>query len=328
MDFPAQRLRRLRRTESLRGLVRETRLGRDDLIYPLFVGAEKDVDRPLPQIEGARLLSGGPLGEEASRVADLGIPAVLLFGIPRDEDKSREAGAASAPDGPTQEAVRTIRDAAPELVIIADLCLCEFTTDGHCGIARDGRIDNDLTLDVIRKIAVAQADAGADGVAPSGMMDGAVHTIRTALDEAGHQLAFTMPYSAKFASALYGPFKEATNSSPAESRHATHQLDVGNRREALREIETDIEEGADIVIVKPALSSLDIIAGASDAFPIPIAAYNVSGVCGMLHAAAGSSEEALRRLVLEALTCIRRAGADMIITYFAKDVVRWLDDAP
>lgn len=302
-------------------------MGREDLVYPLFVGAADDVDRPLPQIEGARLLSGGPLAQEAAHVAELGIPAVLLFGMPREEDKDDRATAASAADGATQRAVRTIRNAAPGLAIVADLCLCEFTTDGHCGIARGDGIDNDLTLECIRRIALSQAEAGADAVAPSGMMDGAVQTIRAALDDAGHHHVLTMPYSAKFASKLYGPFKEATKSSPAESRHATHQLDVANVREALRKIESDIEEGADVVIVKPALSSLDVIARAREAFHVPIAAYNVSGVHGMLRTTGAGDDERLREIVMEVLTCIRRAGADMIITYFAKDVVRWLGES-
>ena len=324
MAFPIHRLRRLRRTEALRSLVRETRLGREDLILPLFVAADGDLDEPLPQMGGARLLSGKPLAEEAARVADLGIPAVLLFGVPRDGDRDERASAAYAGDGPTQQAVRTIRQAAAGLAVISDLCLCEFTSHGHCGIVSGEGIDNDRTLECIRRIALSHAEAGAHVVAPSGMMDGAVQAIRAALDAAGRHDVLTMPYSAKFASKFYGPFKEATRSVPAASRHAVHQLDVGNGREALREIRSDIEEGADIVIVKPALSSLDVIARARETFHVPIAAYNVSGMCAMLRAASAGSEDRLRDLVMEVLTCIKRAGADMIITYFARDVCRWL----
>ncbi len=322
MVFPVQRPRRLRRTPAIRDLVRETILGPNDFIQPLFVASGRDVSRPIPGIPGMNLLSGRPLAETARAISDLSIPAVLLFGMPRPEDKDDLATSASSSAGPTQEAVRVIHEAAPELVVITDLCLCEFNTTGHCGVFRDGRIDNDLTLERIREIAVSHASAGADVIAPSGMMDGVVGTIRSALDEAGYADVLVMPYSAKFASRFYGPFKEATDSVPSESLHATHQVDVANGREALHEIALDVEEGADMVIVKPAMTSLDILAEARRRFRIPLAAYHVSGSYRMLWDAAGDDEEARSALMMEALTCIRRAGADMIITYYARDAAR------
>lgn len=323
MTFPMQRPRRLRQSPAIREMVRETVLGPADFIHPLFVAADPDVCRPIPGIPGMSRLSGRPLEEEARAIADLGIPAVLLFGVPHPEDKDDLAISAASPTGPTQEAVRIIRKAAPGLVVITDLCLCEFNTTGHCGVFRDGKIDNDLTLERIRDIAVSHAAAGADVIAPSGMMDGVVRTIRTALDEARYSDVLVMPYSAKFASQFYGPFKEATDSVPSESLHATHQIDVANGREALREIALDVDEGADMIIVKPAVTSLDILAEARRRFSVPIAAYHVSGSYRMLWDSAGDNEAARRALMMEVLTCIRRAGADMIITYFAKEAARW-----
>jgi len=320
MPFPIHRLRRLRRTPGLRRLVTETRLHADDLVSPLFVAAEDNVRRPLQALPGVDLLSGRHLTEEARALEAAGVPAVLLFGVPLDSDKDDGATAAWDPRGCIPRAVRDLKRAAPGLVVITDLCLCEYTRNGHCGLLKNGEIDNDLTLEAIRKAAVAQAEAGADIVAPSGMMDGAVRAIRGALDGAGYDGVLTMPYSAKFASALYGPFKEATHSAPAESKHATHQLDVANARQALVEIGQDVEEGADIVIVKPALTSLDIIATARREFDVPVAAYNVSGEYNMILAAAGGDPQARNRLALEALTCIKRAGADLIITYFAREI--------
>lgn len=322
MTFPMRRPRRLRQSLALRELVRETTLAPADFIHPLFVAADLDACRPIPGIPGMNHLSGRPLEEEVRAIADLGIPAVLLFGMPHPEDKDDLAKSASSPTGSTQEAVRVIRKAAPGLAVITDLCLCEFNNTGHCGVFRDGKIDNDLTLERIRDIAVSQAAAGANVVAPSGMMDGVVQAIRSALDEAQFSEVLVMPYSAKFASQLYGPFKKATDSTPSESLHATHQIDIANRREALREIALDVDEGADIVIVKPATSSLDIIAEAHRRFSVPIAAYHVSGSYRMLWDSAGDDEAARCALMMEALTCIRRAGADMIITYFAKEAAR------
>jgi porphobilinogen synthase len=317
MTFPTHRLRRLRRSDSIRRLVRETHLSADDLICPLFVTGEKNVSLPLASLPGVSLLSGHPLVEEARRIRDAGVPAVLLFPVPAESDKDETASMASSPEGPAQQAVRLIKSAVPDLAVITDLCLCEYTRSGHCGLLRGAEIDNDLTLDRLRHAAVSQAEAGADGIAPSAMMDGMVRTIRASLDEAGHQQVLTIPYSAKFASHLYGPFKEATRSNPAESRHATHQIDVANGRQALAEIGRDVEEGADIVIIKPALSSLDIVSGARRRFDVPIAAFSVSGEYRMV-LAAETSDAGRQALMMELLTSIKRAGADMIITYFAR----------
>jgi porphobilinogen synthase len=304
--------------------VRETRLSTSDLICPLFTAGGGDRREPLSAIPGICVLSGSQLAREVRELVSLGIPAVLVFSIPRESEKDAAASAAWDPHGPAQEAVRLIKEAAPDLVVFTDLCLCEYTVNGHCGLLKDGEIDNDLTLECIRKVALAQARAGSDGVAPSGMMDGVVQTIRSALDGEGFGRVMTMPYSAKFASALYGPFKEATRSAPAESLHATHQLDVASGRQALSEIAQDVEEGADIVIVKPALSSLDILARARRRFAVPIAAYNVSGEYTMLLKAAGQDPAHRTRLMIEALTCIKRAGADLIITYFSREAAEVL----
>ena len=322
--FPVHRPRRLRRTENIRRLVRETQLSTDDLIYPLFVAGEEQVKRPLEALPGVNMLSGDHLLEEVRIVRDLGIPAVLLFGIPEDSAKDENASLAYSPKAPVQRAVRQIKNTVPELVVISDVCLCEYHRDGHCGLVRDGEIDNDLTLESIQKSALSLAEAGSDIIAPSGMMDGTVRAIRSVLDGAGYAQALTMPYSAKFHSRLYGPFKDATRSTPAESKHATHQVDVANARQALSKIRMDIEEGADIIIVKPALWYLDIVARARKMFDVPIAAYNVSGEYNMVIAAGRGHSAAATELMLEALSCIKRAGADMIITYFAKDAARVL----
>ncbi|MCW5982948.1 MAG: porphobilinogen synthase [Bryobacteraceae bacterium] len=324
MAFPVHRLRRLRRTENIRRLVRETSLAPDDFIYPIFVTGANDVRRPLKALPGLDLLSGKPLAEEARELKSLGVPATLIFPVLEEGDKDAKAALAYSADGPAQRAMRTLRDAAPGLILIADLCLCEYTLDGHCGLIRDGEIDNDLTLEYIQKSAVSFAQAGADIIAPSAMMDGMVQAIRSGLDAAGYSSVLTMSYSAKFCSGLYGPFKAATNSAPSESKHATHQVDVGNARQAMTEIRLDIEEGADMVIVKPALGYLDIVARALQEFEIPIAAYNVSGEYNMVLQAAGGDADYRARLMFETLTCIKRAGADMIITYFAKDASRAL----
>ncbi len=323
MTFPTHRLRRLRRTESIRRLVRETHLSADNLVCPLFVGAESNLDQPLASLPGVRLLSGDPLGEEARRLQDAGVPAVLLFAVPHDGDKDDTASMASHPDGPAQQATRLIKRVAPDLTVFTDLCLCEYTRSGHCGLLRGSVIDNDLTLDRLRSAAISQAEAGADGIAPSAMMDGMVQTIRGGLDAAGHAQVLTVPYSAKFASRLYGPFKQATRSNPAESRHATHQIDVANGRQALAEIEQDVMEGADIVIIKPALSSLDIVAAARAEFEVPVAAFSVSGEYRMI-LATGESDTERQALMMELLLSIKRAGADMIITYWAKEAARLL----
>jgi len=324
MSFPVHRLRRLRRTESIRRLVRETALSANDFICPLFVTGRSDVKQPLGALPGLHLLSGAPLAEEVRMLYGLGIPAVLLFCVLEDHEKDAAASLACSGAGPMQQAVRVIKQAAPEIVVIADLCLCEYTTDAHCGILKDGEIDNDLTLVRLQEAALSLASAGADVIAPSGMMDGAVQALRAALDGAGFQHVLVMSYSAKFASRLYGPFKSATRSAPSEGRHATHQLDVANARQSLEEIRLDLEEGADMIIVKPALAYLDIVAKARERFDVPIAAYNVSGEYNMILSVSGDDAESRGQMMMEMLTCIKRAGADMIISYFAADAARAL----
>jgi porphobilinogen synthase len=317
-----RRLRRLRQTEGLRRLVRETRLNVEDFIYPLFVVHGRGVRREVRSMPGVYQLSVDQLGAEVEELLELGIGAVLVFGIPAQKDEL--ASEAYDPDGIVQRAVRELKKRAPDLVVITDVCNCEYTSHGHCGIVRDGRIVNDPTLELLARTAVSHAEAGADMVAPSDMMDGRVLAIREALDRAGFIEVPILSYAAKYASAFYGPFREAAESAPAFGDRCSHQMDPGNRREALREIETDIEEGADAIIVKPALAYLDVIAAARERFEVPIAAYNVSGEYAMVKAAACNGWIDEQRVVLKVLTGIRRAGAQMIITYHAKDVARWL----
>lgn len=317
-----RRFRRLRRSENLRRLVRETRLSVEDLIYPLFVVHGHGVRREVKSMPGVYQLSVDQLGREAEELLELGIGAVLLFGIPARKDEL--ASEAYDPDGIVQRAVRELKRVAPELVVITDVCNCEYTSHGHCGIVRDGHILNDATLELLARTAVSHAEAGADMVAPSDMMDGRVLAIRRALDQAGFSEIPILSYAAKYASAFYGPFREAAESAPAFGDRRSHQMDPGNRREALREIATDLEEGADAIIVKPALAYLDVVAAARERFDVPIAAYNVSGEYAMVKAAARNGWIDEQRVVLEILTGIRRAGAQMIITYHAKDVARWL----
>ena len=324
MAFPAHRPRRLRATANMRNLVRETCLSPHDFILPLFVTSQANADRPIAALPGCRLLSGAPLAEFAGTIRDHGIPAVLLFAIAGTAEKDLAASAASRADGPIQQALVVLKEAAPELVLITDLCLCEYKSDGHCGVLADGRIDNDATLERIGAIAAAFARAGADVIAPSGMMDGMVQVIRRSLDAAGFVHTATMPYSAKFASALYGPFKAGTDSNPEVGLHATHQMDVANGREAMREIALDLEEGADMIIIKPALTCLDVIHAARERFNVPIAAYHVSGESAMIRAAGQAGCLDAERMLLETLVSIKRAGADMIITYSALDAVRRL----
>jgi porphobilinogen synthase len=317
-----RRFRRLRQTEGLRRLVRETRLNVEDFIYPLFVVHGRGVRREVGSMPGVYQLSVDQLGAEVEELLELGIGAVLVFGIPAQKDEL--ASEAYDPDGIVQRAVRELKKRAPDLVVITDVCNCEYTSHGHCGIVRDGRIVNDPTLELLARTAVSHAEAGADMVAPSDMMDGRVLAIREALDRAGFIEVPILSYAAKYASAFYGPFREAAESAPAFGDRRSHQMDPGNRREALREIETDIEEGADAIIVKPALAYLDVIAAARERFEVPIAAYNVSGEYAMVKAAARNGWIDEQGVVLELLTGIRRAGAQMIITYHAKDVARWL----
>lgn len=319
---PTDRLRRLRRTEGLRALVRETRLAPEDLIYPLFVRPGQNVQEPIPSMPGQFRFTVDRLDAEIEEVVRLGIRAVLLFGLAARKDP--EAREAYEEDGVVPQAIRRIKAIAPELVVITDVCVCAYTDHGHCGIVRDGEVDNDATLPVLSRMALAHAAAGADLVAPSAMMDGQVRAIREALDEAGFSHVGIMAYSAKFASAFYGPFREAADSAPRFGDRRSYQMDPPNAREALREIERDIAQGADIVMVKPALAYLDVIRRARERFDHPIAAYNVSGEYSMVKAAAqlGWLDEA--RAVMEILTAIKRAGADLIITYFAKEVARRL----
>jgi len=322
LTFPVHRPRRLRRSEVLRSLVRETEISINDFIYPLFVVEGQGIKEEISSMPGNFHFSVDRLKEEVKEIVSLGIPAVLLFGLPAKKD--RVGSEAYNPEGIAQKAVQAIKAAAPELVVVTDVCLCEYTSHGHCGIIKDGEVDNDSTLGLLAKTALSHAQAGADIVAPSDMMDGRVGTIRQILDEEGFEKVAIMSYAAKYASAFYGPFREAAESTPQFGNRRGYQMDPPNINEALREIEQDIIEGADIVMVKPALAYLDVIKAAKDTFEYPLAAYNVSGEFAMVKAAGlqGWLDEKL--VALEVLTSIKRAGADIIISYFAKDVARWL----
>jgi porphobilinogen synthase len=324
MAFPATRLRRLRKTGLLRGLVRETDLSVSHLVYPMFVAAGVDRRRPIPSLPGIDHLSIDGAVEEAGIAQALGIPAVLLFGLPASKD---EVGSGAWDDeGIVQLAIRAIKAAHPELLVLADLCLCEYTSHGHCGVLRDdGVVDNDATLELLARTALSQAEAGADAVAPSDMMDGRVGALRAALDDHGLAETPLIAYSAKFASAFYGPFREAADSAPQTGDRRGYQMDPANALEAVREARLDAEEGADVVMVKPALPYLDVIRRVKDETGMPVAAYNVSGEYAMVKAAAERGLLDERAAVLEALTGIRRAGADIVITYHAKDAARWLN---
>jgi len=322
MSFPITRLRRLRHTPVLRNLVRETILTRDDLVMPLFVCPGTNVNNPIKSMPGNSQLSVDLLVEECRRLYGLGIQAVLLFGIP--EHKDEHGLVACEHNGIVQQAVRALKAALPDLYIIADICNCEYTTHGHCGTIVDGDVHNDLTLVTLAKQSVSLAQEGVDMVAPSDMMDGRVGAIRRALDDNGFYNTPIMAYSAKYASGFYGPFREAAESAPKFGNRATYQMDPCNANEALREVALDIEEGADIVMVKPALSYLDIIQRVKTNFNIPIAAYNVSGEYSMVKAAAANGWIDEQRLVREILTSIKRAGSDIIITYHAQDIVKEL----
>ena len=320
----AKRPRRLRRTETLRDLVRETSLEPSDFVYPLFVVAGQDIRRPVASMPGIDQLSVDRLREEAREVAALGIKAVLLFGIPAAKDPH---GLESfAEDGVVQQSIRTLKEAQPDLAVVTDVCLCEYTDHGHCGLLDDaGDVSNDETLDVLRRIAISHGEAGADVVAPSGMIDGMVGAVRGALDEEGLQHVAILSYAVKYASAFYGPFREAAEGAPAFGDRRSHQMDPGNAREALREAALDVDEGADGLMVKPALGYLDVVRSVRERFPeLPLAAYNVSGEYAMVKAAAANGWLDERAVVLEALTGIRRAGADLVVTYHAKDAAAWL----
>src|ERR1700742_980031 len=322
MAFPATRLRRLRQTGVLRGLVRETDLSVSHLVYPMFVVASGPRRTPIAALPGIDHLSIDGAVEEAGIAAALGIPAVLLFGVPAAKD---EAGTGAYDDeGVVQLAVRAIKEAHPELLVFTDVCLCSYTSHGHCGVVRpDGKIDNDVTLELLAKTAISHAAAGADAVAPSDMMDGRVGALRGQLDQEGYSETPIIAYSAKFASAYYGPFREAAESTPQFGDRRSYQMDPANGDEAVREALLDVEEGADVVMVKPALPYLDIIRRVKDASSLPLAAYNVSGEYSMIKAAAANGYLDERTAVLEALTGIRRAGADIVITYHAKDAATW-----
>jgi porphobilinogen synthase len=343
MPFPQTRLRRLRATRALRGLVRETRLAPADFVYPMFVAHGIDRREPIAAMPGIDRLSIAHAVAEAGEALALGIPAVLLFGIPAAKDE--EGSGAWDDEGIVQLATRAIKQAHPELLVIADLCLCEYTSHGHCGVIRqlddsraagsgeagcraggerEGIVDNDATLELLARTAVSQARAGADIIAPSDMMDGRVGAIRAALDEDGLSDTPIMAYSAKFASAFYGPFREAAGSTPSFGDRRAYQMDPANAQEAVREARLDVEEGADILIVKPALPYLDVIRRVKDDTGMPLAAYNVSGEYAMLKAAVAAGYLDERPAVLESLTSIRRAGADIVITYHAKEAARWL----
>ena len=327
MAFPITRLRRLRRNPTLRRMVAETRLSADDLILPLFVRPGKGVKREIASMPGQYQLSVDTLVEEVKSVQDAGVPAVILFGIP--DNKDAMGSEAYAADAIVCRAIEAIKKARPGMCVITDVCLCEYTDHGHCGAVKANRdgvldVDNDATLDLLVKEALAHVRAGADVIAPSDMMDGRVAAIRKALDAAAMSEVPIMAYSAKYASGFYGPFRDAAESPPQFGDRASYQMDARNAREGLREIALDIEEGADIVMVKPALPYLDIIARAADRFDVPLAAYNVSGEYAMVKAAAAKGWIDEKRTALEVLTAIRRAGAKLILTYWAKDAAQWL----
>src|SRR5829696_182594 len=323
MAFPATRLRRLRRTGALRALVRETELSPAHLVLPLFVQLGTEERTPIDAMPGVARHSIALAVEEARAAEATGVPAALLFGVPAEKDE--QASGAYDDEGVVQLATRAIKEACPELVVITDVCLCGYTSHGHCGVVRpDGEVDNDVTLELLAKTALSHAEAGADAVAPSDMMDGRVAALRAQLDAEGHAGLPIISYAAKFASAFYGPFREAVESAPAFGDRRSYQLDPANADEAVREVLLDVEEGADMVMVKPALPYLDVIRRVKEATRVPVAAYNVSGEYAMVKAAAGAGLLDERVAVLEVLSGIRRAGADVIVTYHAREAAEWL----
>ncbi len=323
MGHPLYRPRRLRESPLLRRMVRETRLDADNLILPLFAVHGRGVREPIASMPGVARLSIDELAREAKDAASMGIPAILLFGIP--ESKDPRGSEAYAEDGIVQQATRLIKETIPDLLVVTDVCLCQYTTHGHCGIVEDGRVKNDASVDLLARVALSHAEAGADVVAPSDMMDGRVAAIREALDESGFTEVPIMAYSAKYASAFYGPFREAAHSAPQFGDRRSYQMDPANAAEALREVGLDVDEGADIVMVKPAMPYLDVIARVRQEFGLPLAAYQVSGEYAMIKAAARLGWLDEERILLESLTAIRRAGADLIITYFAREAARLLE---
>ncbi|MEB5478306.1 porphobilinogen synthase [Shouchella clausii] len=322
MNQPFMRHRRLRQSAAIRRMVRETTLQADDLIYPLFVTEEKNKKTEVPSMPGVYQFSLDRLNEEVGEVEKLGIPAIILFGIPSEKDAC--GSQAYAEEGIVQRAIRQVKHAFPNMVVIADTCLCEFTDHGHCGLVKEGDVLNDESLALLTKTAVSQAEAGADIIAPSNMMDGFVNAIRNGLDEAGFTDIPIMSYAVKYASAFYGPFRDAANSAPAFGDRKTYQMDAANREEALREARSDVEQGADFLIVKPALSYLDIVREVKNETGMPLVAYNVSGEYAMVKAAAQNGWIDEKAMVMETLISMKRAGADLILTYHAKDVANWL----
>jgi porphobilinogen synthase len=323
MAHPLYRPRRLRESPLIRRMIRETRLAVDDLILPLFAVHGRGVREPIGSMPGVARLSLDELAKEAKDAAGMGIPAVLLFGIPASKDP--RGSEAYAEDGIVQQAARVIKETIPDLLVITDVCLCQYTSHGHCGVVEDGRVKNDASVDLLARVALSHVEAGADLVAPSDMMDGRIAAIRETLDEAGYAETPIMAYSAKYASAFYGPFREAAESAPQFGDRRSYQMDPANAVEALREVGLDVDEGADIVMVKPALPYLDVIARVKQEFGLPLAAYSVSGEFAMMKAAGRLGWLDEERVMMEALTAIRRAGADLVITYFAKDAVRLLE---
>ena len=319
---PFQRHRRLRSSESMRSLVRETKLSVDDFIYPLFVAEGEGIRKEVPSMPGVHQLSLDNLAEEIDEITALGIKAVLLFGVP--EEKDSEGTSAFCSDGIVQKATRIFKKQAPELLVVADTCLCEYTSHGHCGVIENGDVNNDASLELLAKTAVSQAEAGADIIAPSNMMDGFVVTIREALDKAGFSHIPIMSYAVKYASAFYGPFRDAADSTPEFGDRKTYQMDPANRLEAMREADSDEAEGADFLIVKPSLAYLDIMRDVKNQSNLPVVAYNVSGEYSMIKAAAQNGWIDEQAIVLETMLSMKRAGASLIITYFAKDIARWL----
>lgn len=324
-DLQFQRHRRLRQTPTIRSMVRETHLHKEDLIYPVFVAEGTGIKNEVPSMPGVYQFSLDVFGEELDEIVALGIPSIILFGIPSEKDA---VGSGAYHDhGIIQEATRFVKERHPQLVVIADTCLCEYTDHGHCGIIENGQILNDPTLDLLARTAVSQAKAGADIIAPSNMMDGFVAAIRYGLDQAGFTHIPIMSYAVKYASAYYGPFRDAAGSTPQFGDRKTYQMDPANRLEAIREASSDVQEGADFLIVKPALSYLDIVRDVKNNFALPIVAYNVSGEYAMVKAAALNGWVDEKQIVLETLTSMKRAGADIIMTYHAKDVARWLEES-
>jgi porphobilinogen synthase len=323
MTHPLYRPRRLRESTLIRRIVRETRLGVENLILPMFAVHGRGVREPIGSMPGVSRLSVDELLKEAKDAASMGIPAVLLFGIPQSKDP--RGSEAYAEDGIVQQVARAVKETIPDLLVITDVCLCQYTSHGHCGLVEDGRIKNDASVELLARVALSHVESGADLVAPSDMMDGRVGAIREALDEAGYTETPIMAYSAKYASAFYGPFREAAESAPQFGDRRSYQMDPGNAVEAMREVGLDVDEGADIVMVKPALPYLDVIARVRQEFGLPLAAYSVSGEYAMIKAAARLGWLDEERCMLEALTAIRRAGADLVITYFAKEAARLLE---